>query len=336
MPEHHALSPAPMIALTHEKQEHAETLLVNWLMGDTCTLACRYCAPSLHEGAHAWVDLPTVRSFHGRVAAQYRSGHTRRIYYCLNGGEITCHPQLPEIAAFLKKEECGIALLSNGNREQGYWETILPDADHLCLSYHPSGMTEKRFIETVAVAIPLVTTHVNIMMDPDHFERSRALGEYLLEHFDTFTMNVPPLMRRLGLDSSLMDYTDEQRRIMTGLETAAAHIRQRRIPAGYRGAMVAHMSDGTLETISAGQLFGLNRTCFRGWECGAGLEMISIFYDGDIYPAWCFEGNKMNRIGNVHDSVLRFPDRPQICPFDICWDNSDIMMTKRRRISATQ
>jgi len=81
---------------------------------------------------------------------------------------------------------------------------------------------------------------------------------------------------------------------------------------------------------SANELIAKDMNRFKGFECYAGIESISINANGDIDPAVCFRGadNKKANIFTDANPVISF-QRPILCPFMKCGCLADLLLTKK-------
>lgn len=317
-----------MKQLVHTDPAHRNIVLINWILGNKCNYDCPYCPEELNGGSHEWVSVKDVEAVAEKAINHYVSKHNKKLYFCLNGGEVTCCNELYDICGMLDDKGCGIALLSNGSASLDTWEKLIPLIDHVCFSYHPFFSKSQHFIDVVDMVHSKVATHVSIMMHPDRFNQCQEIGTKMLSEFTNISMSFSSIMKQLGVCQNLLSYTREQQEEMDRLESAAQNIKWTRSLETYRGTMTKVYEDGTTEVVSIQQLTSKGESCFKNWLCYAGSEMLSILYDGNIYPAWCFEGEKMEKIGTVYDDNISFPESPLVCPFDNCWDYSDLLITK--------
>lgn len=312
------------IKLDHNDCKHKDVVVISWILGDFCNFSCTYCPPELNAGYSGWINKKDVFSFVDRLIERYQVIDKKRLYFEFSGGEVTCNKDFIEILKYLKDRNCWIGILSNASRTEEYWKTIRPYLDHVCLSYHPESSKPEHFKKIVNLVQGKVATHLNIMMHPNHFMECEKLGKEIAANSKNISMSFQPIMKVLGTDTEIMEYTDEQLKVIDDFE-ASDNIEWTKEMKTYRGLMSKIYNDGSSEKISAPALFAAKETCFKGWKCWVGIQQLAVFYNGDIYRAWCFEGEKREKIGNVKDKIIDFPTEPVICDMDICFDICDIM-----------
>lgn len=83
------------------------------------------------------------------------------------------------------------------------------------------------------------------------------------------------------------------------------------------------LEDGSSVKIHANQMHNKGIDLFKGWQCHAGYDRISIDVDGKIYG-----GNCMNdKLGTIDDwSMLT---GPTICRLETCTGCTDDLMVKK-------
>lgn len=69
------------------------------------------------------------------------------------------------------------------------------------------------------------------------------------------------------------------------------------------------------------------KTGFRGWTCYAGVRLLKVAPNGDIFIANCFQGGALGNIYTL-DSSFQPPKRPVICQKPRCSDPMDLRQPK--------
>jgi len=302
----------------HENPENARVFVVNWVLGTICNYRCRYCNDRLYAGQTRWIDLERCQLLVDRVFA-----HCDVLdvvpYFEFTGGEVTLYRQLPALLQSIRARGGKTGMITNGSAKPEVMESILPHLDHVCVSYHPTGAKDDRFVETVRTCAKRLTSHVNLMADPLFLDRVEAVFERVVEIEGT-TLSVQPLQEKLGVDGKIMDYTAEQMAAIRSMEARAGNILGEDAFV-YRGRMVLQDPPGafTVPQIVDGKL---NR--WKGWSCNAGLECVAIHDDGGVYNAWC----RQEYYGSLFRGDIVFPSHPVVCRKERCLCNNDIMVTK--------
>ncbi len=307
-----------LIRLEHSGSFHNKIFMVNWNMTNICNFSCPYC--NIHDGSRKWPDYKTVISFIDKICAYYMR-EKKTIYFQLTGGEITLNRDLFKIADYLHQKGCWVGLISNGSQSKEYWEKLKDGLDFIYLSFHPQFMKKEHFINVVELLHNEVTTHVNIMMESNSFEICKDVGREISERINNISMSYQPLVKALGSDYTLFDYTREQLDEIMRLEKQK-HIACSRKMKTIRGTMKEIYNDGFENEINQPELLAAGKNNWIGWNCWAGLESIGIKQE-IIYRSVCC---RQDEIGNIRDENISFPCGPVVCRTNNC---TDFTTTKR-------
>lgn len=317
-----------LVRIEHHEDKHKDIVMISWILGNLCNYRCSYCPPELNSGSSDWIDTESVFPFLEKVLAHYKeSGKT--LYFEFSGGEVTCDPDFITIVQWLKERNCWVGIISNGSQNLTYWEQLIPFLDHICISYHPEFSTREKFEALTTYIHDKVTTHVNIVMHQKYFDECCEVGIEIAKKLKNSSLSFQPVMKCLGFDTELVEYTPKQLERLKELDETVTIPWYKEVRT-YRGLLNCTYDDGTTEVISATNLFADEQTCFTGWECAAGIELLTIFYNGDIYPCWGKEGEKKGKIGSIYDDSISFPKSTCTCDVPTCFDICDIMTTRRR------
>lgn len=69
------------------------------------------------------------------------------------------------------------------------------------------------------------------------------------------------------------------------------------------------------------------KTNFKGWTCYAGVTLLKVAPNGDIFIANCFQGGPLANIYTM-DETVQLPTKPVICTKERCTDPMDLRQTK--------
>ena len=312
----------------HQDPEHSKWVLVDWTLGTFCNFRCSYCPSELHDGSHAFPPPNSILEF-ARVLKQHYERLGRRVFLQFTGGEVSLYTDLLDILADLNQSGIRCSVISNGSRGFDYWSKLSQLLDSVTLTHHIEFANWDRFRAIAALVSERIRTHVQITMLPTRFDEcvERALG--IRARCPRATIGLKPL--RIGFGSELFLYTATQLEVLRRPPVPPV---LDPIPGGVRGLM--RIQDGdTCEILSAGQILarGLNR--WPGWSCRAGLELLAVNAEGEVYRGLCREGGSL---GNIRDEVI-LPTESIVCSRRSCNCLSDIMTTKSskdHRISTTR
>lgn len=311
------------VRLDHANPAHTDTVVVNWCVGNTCNYACRYCPEDLHSASVKFPDLKTVTDFCDKVLNHYRD---KKLYFEFTGGEVTLWKELIPLSMYLKERGAKIGIISNGSRALDWWEKNFSHFDHVCLSFHPASAKVDHFCSVAKLISPHLRTHINLMMDPEQFEKCLEAAE-IVKDIPDISLALQPLIVDFG--SQLYDYTSEQKQILDRQgELYVKKIPRTKEHEYFRGAMTMVMPDGKKITRGPQHFVANQANTWLGWDCYVGVEQIVVAMNGDILRGWCQVGGVIGKIGSPD---IEFPTRPVRCNKEMCHCNLDIMATKIKR-----
>jgi MoaA/NifB/PqqE/SkfB family radical SAM enzyme len=264
------------------------------------------------------MDTETVLNFSGRLIDHYQGTLGRKIYIEFTGGEPTLNRDFLPILRFLKGRGAYCGVISNATMPVSFWRNAVECIDHVCLSFHPQGSSPARYQEVVEYLHSRVATHLNIMMNPEHFDLCLEVAERVAAVVENTSISLQPLFDSLDFPSTPKKYTTEQNRILMEKRFL---IPWKKMPFTYRGQMRVETADGGSRLVEAPHFIASEQNRWKGWKCWAGMDGIVIYSDGNIYRGWC----RQDRLGNVSDAEIKFPSEPTLCAQDSCQCNLDIM-----------
>ena len=165
--------------LEHYNIDAKNTVVINWLLGNTCNYRCSYCPSFLHEGSVGWPRIELVKKFVDYAVNHY-SG--KKIYFEFTGGEVTLWKNFIELCAYIKNTNNYVGFISNGTMSNSFWIKNIDKFDHVCLSYHPQFAKKHKFLEKASILSNSVRTHINIMMDPNYWDECITLAEQIADN----------------------------------------------------------------------------------------------------------------------------------------------------------
>jgi MoaA/NifB/PqqE/SkfB family radical SAM enzyme len=117
-------------------------------------------------------------------------------------------------------------------------------------------------------------------------------------------------------------YSDTDRKLLQELYTTINT--ERKWLTGY-----VEQQDGTIviEDFHYNSLNYEYKTNFKGWTCYAGVTLLKVAPNGDIFIANCFQGGALANIYTLDDSIT-LPTTPVICQKERCTDPMDLRQIK--------
>lgn len=314
------LSPRTFDLIEHSRADHARVVLVDWMLGNSCSYACSYCPKSLHDGSVRWQSVADVLAFYDLLQRHYAQLRGKRVWLQFTGGEPTMHPQI--IRLLEAATACGfqVSLISNASRTLRFWERIAPHLDSVILTYHNEFAELDHFRSVGRMLAERMPVHLNVTMRPEHFDRTLDETQALRDVMPAASITLKPL--RVDFDHDLFDYTPAQLRIMAaGLPAKAAQT-----GAMPRGTMTVQGTGLPRRAVRANEFMIRGENRWKGYRCNAGIESLRIKGNGSITRAVCSVGGEIGRLGGT----VTLPVAPIVCSAEVCACVADILITKSR------
>lgn len=311
---------ATPLLVRHAKPEHADTVLVDWMLGNRCNFACSYCPAKLHDGSIKWQDKARISLMMRRLAEHYQKGMGQNLWLQFTGGEPTLHPNLRDILDEASGLGFSISLISNGSRTLRFWESITRYLDAIVLTYHLEFVDHFHFVKLVTKLANVMPVHVNVTALPERFDEAYGRSAEIAERFPDVSVSFKPLREDFG--DKLYPYTPEQ---IARLKTRLSKI-NRASSSVPRSVVVREFSDGSYDVRRPNDLIVAGQNRWQGMICSAGLESLRIDGNGQVTRAVCGMGGPLGQLGEKFD----LPVSPIRCSKESCGCISDILITKRK------
>ena len=264
--------------IRHTQPRHADVVLVDWMLGNSCNFACSYCPEALHDGSVRWQKPDAVIAFYDQLHRHYVVGMGRTVWLQFTGGEPTVYPGLMDILGAARARGFKVSLISNGSRTRRFWERLVERLDAAILTYHDEFVDHRAFLEIAGLASAQHPLNINVTAHPERFEAIVARAAELRAQVPNAWVTLKPLRR--GFGSELYDYTPAQ------IEQMARWDPGGRPGPGTspRGTMTVVMPDGTEFKRRANQFLVEGSNRWRGYSCAAGLEFAAGDRSGQDLP----------------------------------------------------
>ena len=311
----------PYTLIAHTNPHHAQTVLVDWMLGNACSYACSYCPKALHDGSIRWQKTEDVLDLYRQMKAHYADRYGKTVWLQFTGGEPTMHPRIIDLLRQASDMGFRVSLISNASRTLRFWEKIRDCLDSVILTYHNEFATLDHFIAVGDLLVDRMNVHINVTMHPDRFDRTFDEAKALRTGLPNATITLKPL--RVGFEAELYDYSSEQKQILS--RGVPSKVR----PSGVtpRSTMQATTGSGQSHTLRANDfiLQGINR--WEGYECNIGLESLRIKGSGEVLRAVCGVGGRIGHLG----APVALPDAAIRCSKAACSCVADILTTKSKQ-----
>lgn len=320
----HAPTESAIQSVDHANPDHARTVLVDWMLGNSCNFACSYCPGNLHDGSIRWQSAEAVLGLFDAIREHYIQRLGRNVWIQFTGGEPTMHPRIVELLQEASDRGFSASLISNGARTLRFWQRIRDHLDSAILTYHSEFVVHPHFLDVARFLAEAMPVHINVTMLPDRFDETYVRAVEIVATLPSATLSLKPL--REDFRDGLYPYSvDQLRRMEAGIDVSG-----QRDGATPRGVMVARRFDGREERTRANAFIVRGSNRWRGYECNAGLESLRVKGDGQIYRAVCASGGRLGRLG---ESIV-LPTEAIVCDRDRCGCIADILITKWRGVGS--
>ena len=299
--------------ITYLNPEKEKWFLVSWTLSNKCNYRCNYCPSNLHNGTTGQPQWEVVENF---VKNFSQPGKT--ICYRISGGEPTYWKHFIDLARLVKTQGDYFSFLTNGSQPVEYYKEISKYSDAIIMSYHEEYSDVQHFIDIAnAVECPIV---VNLMMVQSKFDEIVGIAKQMYDNTDKLAI-WPKLVLDKTSDSvitnNISNYTIEQ----TALIKSWPYFRKVDDSKVHRGELLLYG-----KPVTGNDLIVQNLNHHKGWECWAGLHMISVDMWGDIYRSECQQGGA---IGNLKSYTI--PTTTITCGKDKCSCLSDVYLRKESK-----
>ncbi len=311
------------------KQGLGDFLHICWMLHNMCNQRCTYCRDFNWNGDFRWLNYDHVQAFLERMFAHYK----KELYHIsFTGGEVTLWPDFPKLCKFLKANNCQIGLTTNGSRRLDYWTAIENDFNWMCISYHAEYAKDDHLLELVKRLVNKTRLSVRLMMhkEKEYWDRCIAFGERLktLEGCKHLFVEYVPLQDDFGMGARPTVYADWQNEFFANtsffINESAPHMTPPDLGPDVWDFQ-ADYDDGSSEFCRPNELVRRGEVNFKGWSCYAGVDMLFINQEGEIFRGGCRQGGK---VAHIFDQNLNFPTQPLICKTDFCPCGTDILTKK--------
>lgn len=259
---------------------------IYWTLTDFCNQKCSYCPSHFNSGKVAsskfFPDSSKINFFLDKLSSLASLNQDRKYFVCLSGGEPTTHEMLPEIIDKIKTF-AGVHLITNGTRNVSYWQSFKTLPDCVIITLHPEYYNDKkhRINELSKFLISNgVQIRYNLMCYPDHWDTVLSIYNSIDDKFKPFIIN-KIIQNYDKINRPVIEYTQEQLDFIRYKPSAPGGIDSRSL-------ILSYYDDGSVgPIINANKLMAEGQNFFKGWECSAGSEIISIDCTGSIFAGLC-------------------------------------------------
>lgn len=308
------------VQVRHANPVHGQTVLVDWMIGNSCNHACSYCPSLLHDGSLNWQDARLIRKMFRALHLHYARGLGKTVWLQFTGGEPTMHPQIVALLDEAAGLGFKLSLISNASRTLRFWDRVADRLNAAILTYHSEFVDHDHFIAVAGRLAETVPVHVNVTVPPTGFDAVCEAARAICDAIPGLSLALKPL--RLDFGDVLYPYTPDQLGRLESHQTDT----DREAATVPRSVMVREFASGAYDVRRANAMILTGQNRWQGMICSAGLESLRIHGDGTVTRAVCGAGGAIGRIGEP----IELPTGPVRCPNEACSCVADILITKRQ------
>ncbi len=305
-------------------------ITINWFITGHCNFTCSYCP--VYDNRAKYPPLAYLVAAAGKIAKLGRPD----VKIVLTGGEPSIHPGYIDFVAHLAENIPNLTTLrteTNLSRKPRFYRDLMDrTAEHADLLQFDASihfeftqidqlLDNARFLSDKGA-----TVQIRLLANPERMTEVRRLAHELGPHCKERLQLIVKTMRKdLGKEIDER-YTPED------LAWLSEVYDEEDID---QPIIVDFLHDGPDEPrverreFAANELIARKLNRFKGMGCYAGVEMITIDWDGFMSRAVCFRGHRNEKANIYRDAEIpKQMLRPVICPFKYCSCPEDIAITK--------
>jgi pyruvate-formate lyase-activating enzyme len=279
---------------------------VQWLLGNNCNYSCSYCHEMFRVGNKPFPNDDLLREVCQDIIYHF-DNRGRDVAFEFIGGEPTLASSMKDIGRKLHNHPVDIVLKTNGSASIEWWTETKRYLSDVIISVHRefcdlnhieqviSLLKQDSSIHPVNVQILIPTNHNDsnwnwAIETRQRFQRKFGLGEIQLLWLD--------FARGSSMYYPYKDYQWKQYIEFTGNDPRSPN-------PEHEGKRKQHS--------------------FRGHNCYAGIDLLTIDSDGRIWRGWCQQGGP---IGSIYELPIVWPTDPIVCQKEICSNGFDQLARK--------
>jgi|ETN07SMinimDraft_1059922.scaffolds.fasta_scaffold16913_3 organic radical activating enzyme len=315
------------------------TILVDWVLGNTCDYSCTYCTPDNYDGSAPW---PTLEVFKNvvKTVTDYYNYRNKIVRWNLLGGEVTVWKEFDKALEIINNVgtlKNTVSIQSNGSRTVRWWKKNAHLMSEVLFSYHPEQADYKHMTK-VANALydaGVYNTFLMVCFYPKLEELCFEAGEYFLKNLRCAGhVAMKPLQKTLGTAETFV-YEEHVKKRMQEMERfiLPGGLPDRPGDINLTPSVMywTNTTTGKRVMADANELAHERRNHWKGWDCNIGIEKINITNDGwFISGSYC--GQVRRNFGHItRPEAIKFPTKSVTCKWDWCPCVFDVSITKSKK-----
>ena len=292
-----------------------DVIHIAWDLGNSCNQNCSYCMPVHKAGNFSNGTWEIVESFANKLLVFCERVNKFPVIHFGGSGETTNVEYFGNLLSTLNnRASCHIE--TNLSAPIEWWETYGYMINRVHGSVHYEYTTLRENYEKLQL-IKRLANHVSISvpMLPHRFQEQLDDIQWFREMFDIH-IGMQALFTNLTDPIRLLsEYTNEQRDILQGKDTAPAYVI---ISDGQPNQTITHSQMHYSESDELRE--------FTDWQCWAGIDTLVIDSRGFVRRGWCAQ----HTMEQVHMSEWQFDIAPTTCRMMWCRHSHDLLARKTK------
>jgi glycosyltransferase involved in cell wall biosynthesis/MoaA/NifB/PqqE/SkfB family radical SAM enzyme len=304
-------------------------LTINWVITRKCNYTCTYCTVKDNKNGF-FHDIASLKSAIDKISLIGKEN----IKFIITGGEPTICPNYIDFMEYIFQKlgtRAKIATITNLSMPLSFFEKVRTSLHQylekisFIASFHFEHADRQQFIEKVKfISRNGILIKTQILAHPKYMHvTQRLFNELNQTSNEKSKIDVKIVRENFGPDP-------DKRYSKQDLDWLKQFYKE----SENEEVNLAFLTDNhKIENLklSANELITYDLNRFKGFECYAGIESISINANGEIDPAVCFRGAgyKKSNIFTDENPFISFK-KPILCPFEKCGCLADLLLQKKR------
>jgi len=299
-------------------EETRPKTLVQWILGNQCNYNCSYCHEMFRKGDRPFPSEDLIAEVCKDIVYHF-DDLGRDVVFEFIGGEPTLSGDVKEIGKRLHNHPTNIVLKTNGSASLEWWNDAKKYLSNVIISVH------KEFCD-----LNHIDDVITLLLNSD---KSNPINVEILipttqrtDHWEWAINTLDRYRSKFNLGNLQMLYSNFARGSDTYYpynETQWAQYAMLHglpIPRSMNG-------DNTPDKHNNVDIKITDPLNFEGANCYAGIDTLTIDYNGRVWRSWCSHGGP---IGSIYELPIQFPTEPIVCGLSRCGNGFDQQARKER------
>lgn len=265
---------------------------------DFCNYNCWYCYNKKpKEKLHLNLDILSD------YVIKLKDVTKRCIDLDLIGGEPSIHPDLIQFCEKLYGMT-NINIYTNFSKSDDFYQKLEKLDIKFDISYHNiNGKKNQSVIDRIYKTDSKNIRGVTIMIDKNSFDDDIEIFYQLQNDLKNIDVDFQPVIIGDQIDT----YSQKQIDILDSIsEEDTCKV------------FKIKLKNGDEMDVSHNQIYQITKQKYKRWLCNAGLDLMYIHVDGNIYNCDGYFYAKMKPVGNIYSNVLYMPNKKTLCDVENC------------------